>query len=262
MKPEIGFMGQLTTKNILDDINFAVENKFDWFEIGLDWKQNYNLKPEIINKIKTISKKYNLRLIVHTAFYLPTSTMLPEIKKGVINTVRGAVILAKKVGADRLTIHPGYREMPAPAIKLCYESLIENLKKIVEIGKEYGIKICLENFNNNTNLMCVEQKDFLKVLNSVKGLKATLDLGHANTTEIKPPEYFKNVKNFVMDMHVHDNNGKFDEHVCLKEGNIDFKKLFSECKKAGYKGPFILELFPYENILKGKNILLDFWEKA
>lgn len=31
MKPEIGFMGQLDTKDILDDISFAVENGFDWF---------------------------------------------------------------------------------------------------------------------------------------------------------------------------------------------------------------------------------------
>ncbi len=262
MKTEIGFMGQLTTKNILDDINFAVENNFDWFEIGLDWKQNYNLKPETIKKIKTISRRHNLKLIVHTAFYLPTSAMLPEIKEGLIKNVKKAVILAKKVGANRLTIHPGYREMPGPAIKLCYESLIENLKKIVEIGTKYDVNICLENFDKSIYLLCIELDEFLKVLNSVKGLKATLDIGHANTTDIKPPEYFRNVKNFVMDMHVHDNKGEFDGHRCLGEGNIDFKKLFSECKKAGYNGPFILELFPHENILKGKKILSDFWQKS
>lgn len=261
MKPEIGFMGQLATENVLDDLNFAVKNNFDWFEIALDWKQNFNLKPEIIKKIKQISKKYNLKLIVHTAFYLPTSTMLPEIKKGVIDNVRKAIILSKKVGADRLTIHPGYREMPEPAIKLCYESLIENLKKIVEIGKKYKVNVCLENFDKKTHLLCAELEDFLNVLNSVKGLKVTLDIGYANTTDIKAPEYFRKVRSFVMDMHIHDNAGEFDEHKCLGEGNIDFIKLFSECKKTNYKDPFILELFPYDNILKGKKILSDFWNR-
>jgi len=262
MKPEIGFMGQLSTENILDDLDFAVKNDFNWFEIGLDWKQNYNLKPEVIEKIRDTSKNYGIRLIVHTAFYLPTSTMLPEIKKGVIENVKNGIILANKIGSDRLTIHPGYREMPEPAIKLCYESLVENLKSIVEIGKRYDVNICLENFDKSAYVLCAELKDFLNVLNSVEGLKATLDIGHANTTDIKPAEYFNGVKNFVMDMHVHDNNGELDEHKCLREGNINYQKLFFECKKAKYTGPFILELFPYENILKGKKILSDFWEKS
>lgn len=259
MKPEIGFMGQLSTKNILDDLKFAAENDFNWFEIALDWKQNYNLKPQ---DIKEISKKYRIKLIVHTAFYLPTSTMLPEIRKGVVENVEKAIILANKIEADRLTIHPGYREMPGPAIKLCYESLIRNLKEIVKIGKQHKVNICLENFDNNLCLLCIELKDFLGVLNSIEGLKATLDIGHANTTQVKPPEYFNGIKDFIMDMHVHDNNGKFDEHKCLIEGNINFKKLFSECKKARYSGPFILELFPYGNILKGKKLFLEEWNKV
>lgn len=262
MKPEIGFMNQLTTKNILDDLNFAVENDFDWFEIGLDWKQNLNLNSETVKQIKKISEENKIRLIVHTAWYLPTSTIIPEIRKGVMLNVKKAILLAKKVGSDRITIHPGYREMPAPAMKLCYESLTNNLREIVKIGKQYDVNVCLENWDNSEHLLCNNFENFLSVLNSVKGIKATLDIGHANTTEKSVLEYFESTKDFIMDMHVHDNNGKRDEHKCLGEGNIDFKKLFSECKKYGYFGPFVLEIFPYENILKGKKILSDFWQKA
>jgi len=262
MKPEIGFMNQLTTKNILDDLNFAVENDFDWFEIGLDWIQNFNLSSKKIGEIKRISGENNIRLIVHTAWYLPTSTVLPEIRKGLILNVRKAIILAKKVGSDRITIHPGYREMPRPAVQLCYESLINNLKEITKIGKKYDVNVCFENWDNQGHLLCNNLGDFLNVLNSVDGIKATLDIGHANTTKNSVLEYFKSTKNLVMDMHSHDNNGKTDQHRCLGEGNIDFKKLFSECKKTKYFGPFILEIFPYENILKGKRILSDLWEKS
>lgn len=261
MKPEIGFMNQLSTNDILDDVWFAVKNNFDWFEIGLDWQQNYSLSPQIIKEIKQISKKHNLRLIVHTAFYLPVSTLLPDLRRGVIENAEKAIILAKKVGADRLTIHSGYREMPKPAIGLCYQSLIDNLVEIVKIGKKYGVYICLENSDKLPNLLCVEMKDFLNVLNSVRGLKVTLDVGHSNTASTKPAQYFKNVRNFIMNMHIHDNMGETDEHKCLGRGNIDFKKLFSECKRTGYKGPFILELFPYKDILKGKEVLSNIWEK-
>jgi len=60
-----------------------------------------------------------------------------------------------------MTIHPGYRKMPGPVISLCYNSLIENLKKIIKIANEYKIKICLENLDKNIYFLCVELKDFI-----------------------------------------------------------------------------------------------------
>ena len=262
MKPEIGFMNQLATKNVLTDLRFAAKHNFDWFEIDLDWKQNFNLKPETIRQIKKIAEESDVRLIVHAAGPLPISTLLPEIRRAVILNLKKAIVLAQKVGADRVTVHAGFRELPGQAAKLSYRSLIKNLREVVRIGKQHSINICLENFDANPFFLCFELEDFLNVLNSVKGLKATFDVGHANTTKTKPHKYFRAVKDFVMDMHVHDNNGRADEHKCIGQGNIDFKKLFSECKKAGYFGPFILEVFPYKNILKSRKLLLDFWSEA
>jgi sugar phosphate isomerase/epimerase len=249
MKPGIGFMNMLTTQNILDDLNFAVENGFDWFEIARDFPQ-----------IKETSKSNGLGLIVHMPSYLPTSTRLPELKKGVIDYAKNGIIFAKNIGSDRITLHTGFAEMGTT--EMFYDSLIKNLKTIVKIGERYGVNICLENFDNKPTALCIEMKDYLNVLNSVEGLKSTMDVGHANTTQIKPHEYFASVKDFVMNMHIHDNNGKRDEHKCIGEGNIDYKKLFSECKEANYSGPFTLELFPYDNALKGKNRFYDLWGKS
>jgi sugar phosphate isomerase/epimerase len=242
-KPEIGFLGLLSTEDILEDLYFAIKNEFDYFEIALDWKQNYNLNSKVIERIRDISINQGINLIVHTPYYLPTSTLLPEIKNGVLENVRKAITLAEDVKSDRLTIHPGFQEMPGPAIKYCYNSLIETLQEIVEIGKKHNVNICLENFVKP--MLCSELKDYLYVLNSVKGLMATLDVGHANITNTKPSKFFKKTKNIVMDIHIHDNMGKRDEHKCLGEGTIDFQEFFSECKRAMYYGPFILELFLY-----------------
>ena len=261
-KPEIGVMGQLTTKNILDDLDFVIKNDFQWFEIGLDWVQNFNLSDKTINEIKKRAEESNVKLIIHTAWYLPTSSLLPEIKKGVIKNIKKAIVLADKVGSDRLTIHPGYREMPDPALELTYSSLIDNLNKIVKNTKKYKVNICLENLDNMASYLCYNVKDYLRVLRAVRGLKTTLDIGHANTTETKPVEYLDNVKETILNMHVHDNNGKNDEHKCIGEGNIDFIKLFKKCKEIDYYGPFILELFPYGNILRGKEEFLKIWNNV
>ena len=213
-------------------------------------------------KIKNNSKENNISLIVHTPWYLQTCAIIPEIAKAVIKVVKKGIILATKINADRVTVHPGFREMPRPALSKSYEALIRNLKEIVKLGKKYGVMIGLENFDKNPYLMCTEVEDLLKVVNSVEGLKVVFDIGHANTTDLKPIEYFKKVKDFVIDMHMYDNDGKTDQHVLIGEGNIDFKALLRECKESRYYGPFILELFPYENILKGKKRLLELWNQS
>ena len=261
MKPKIGFMGQLTTENVLDDINFAIENGFDYFEIGLDWEQNFNLKQETIKQIKNKSEKNDLSLIVHTPWYLPTCSIIPEIARAVIKVAKKGIVLATKVNADRITIHPGFREMPTPALHKSYAALIKNLREIVKFGKERGIMVGLENLDKDPYLMCIEAEELLKVVNSVDGLKIVLDIGHTNTTSLKPVEYFRKVREFVIDMHMHDNDGKIDQHILIGEGNIDFKALLKECKNLKYNGPFILELFPYKNILKGKERLINIWNR-
>ncbi len=262
MKPQIGLMGQLTTKDLLDDLDFAIKNDFNWFELALDWPQNFNLSNKTVLKIKKRSKKNNIKLIVHTPFYLPTSTLLPEIREGLFKNVKKAIELATKLDSDRITIHPGYREMPSVVIEKTYSSLVSNLKKIVKMGSKNNVYICLENLDVWGNNLCSSYSDYTKVLESVPNIKATLDIGHTNTGDKNPVDFFKSVEDKLMDMHIHDNDGSKDQHNLMGEGNIDFIKLFKACKKANYKGPFILELFPYENIKKGKKRLKKAWHKA
>lgn len=261
-KLRLGFMGQLTTQNILDDIDFAIKNDFTAFEIGLDWIQNFDLKDDVVKEIREKAESADLFLITHTPWYLPTASVIPEIQDAVFKVVSKGILLAEKVNSDRITVHPGFREMPKPAMDKCYEALISTLKKIVEFGKKHNVKIGLENLDKNGSLMCFEVEDLLRVVDSVEGLNITLDIGHTFTTDVSPTDYYKKVKDFVIDVHVHDNDGKVDEHKCIGDGKIDFKPIFQEFKANNYNGPFILEVFPYENILRGKERFLDIWKRA
>jgi len=259
-KLRLGFMGQLTTQNVLDDVDFAINNDFTAFEIGLDWIQNFNLKDKIIKEIKEKAESADLFLITHTPWYLPTASVIPEIQDAIFKVVSKDILLAEKVNSDRITIHPGYREMPKPAMDKCFEALISTMKKIVKFGEEHNVKVGLENLDKNDYLMCFEVKDLLRVVNAVEGLNVVLDIGHTFTTDFSPTDYYKEVKDFVIDVHVHDNDGKIDEHKCIGDGKIDFKSLFQKFKVNNYNGPFILELFPYKNILKGKERFLKIWK--
>jgi len=255
IKAKIGFIGSIR-ENILKDLDFAIENKFDYYEVGSIAK-DYHLKPEVIRQIRKISKENNISLTLHIPFFLPIASLIPEISAASIKFVQKEIILANKIGAKKITIHSGREEGLSKKIVVeQFRILIKNLKMITRFGKKSGIKIGLENAG-----ICENANDLLNVINSVKGLGIVFDSGHANLSNLEPIKYFKKVKQSVISTHFHDNDGKSDQHVLLGEGNIDFKGLLKECKNSNYYGPFILELFPRENVLKGRKRFLKLWNQ-
>lgn len=262
MKPEIGFVGLLTTQDVRDDIRFALENGFSWFELALDWPQGFDLSQRTLEEIGRTCSQCGLKLVVHTGYYLPTACPIPEIREAVAANLTRAIELAVRVGSDRITVHPGIQDLPQSAAEVCIQSLVANLRQAVDIGQRYGVCFCLENFPSEGHALCANLEEFQRVLSSIWGIGVTLDVGHANTTGQSPEEYFTVLRSLIKNMHIHDNSGKVDEHKCPGEGSVDFSVLLSQCKAAGYKGPFMLELFPHENILKGKETFLRFWEQG
>lgn len=264
IKPKIGFIGS-DRQNILKDLNFAIRNGFDYYEIQavreLTTGENFNLKPEIINQSKRISKENNISLILHASHFKDLCSITPEISKTALKFAKRDVSLANQIGAKQVTIHAGHRDLPEKKTIIAknFKVVVENLKEVIKLGRVYGVKIGLENAFSNG--LCREVKNLLRVANSVKGLKVVFDIGHANIINLNPIDYFKKIKNLVINIHIHDNDGKSDQHALIGEGNINFKEFLRECKNSNYYGPFILELFPHKNVLKGKERFLNLWNQ-
>jgi len=263
-KVKIGFIGS-DRQNILKDFNFAIKNGFDYYEIQAakesEMNRNFDLQSGIIKQARKISKENNISLILHASYFKSLCSINHKISKEAFKFLRKEILLARKIGAKQITIHGGELTNESTITKN-FEFIIEieNLKEIIKLGKKYGIKIGLEN-SFTSGKLCRTPEDLLKVVNSVKGLGITFDIGHANLINLDPIKYFKKVKNFVIDMHIHDNNGRSDQHRLIGEGNIDFKKFLKECKNSDYYGPFIFEVFPRKNVLKCREKFFDVWNQ-
>ena len=62
IKPKIGFIG-MNRQNILEDLYFAVENGFDYYEIqAAESGKGLNLETRIIKEVKKIFSKNNITL--------------------------------------------------------------------------------------------------------------------------------------------------------------------------------------------------------
>jgi len=254
-KPKIGFIG-VDRLNILKDLNFAADNGFEYYEVAS--RKIFNLKPEIIKKAKWISERYNISLNFHIPYFLEISSYIPGISEIVLKFAKKEIVLANKCGAKIITIHSGYKEA---VLDENFKVLIRNLREIIRLGRKHGVEIGLENSTFKGGGLCANPEEMLKAFNSLKDLKMVFDIGHANTTGLDVIKYFKKVKDHIINIHIHDNNGEEDQHLLIGEGNINFKKFLKECKKSNYYGPFILEVFPYENVLKSREIFLNIWNQ-
>ena len=127
-------------------------------------------------------------------------------------------------------------------------------------AKKYGIRLSMENDDKSSDYPMWNLNEINKIYERIPDLKFTFDIGHANTGDNNVLDYYNKLKKYIDVIHIHNNTGK-DSHGGLMEGDIDYKKIIPIIKKTLKNPIFILELFPYEKIIKNREIFLEFLNK-
>lgn len=143
-----------------------------------------------------------------------------------IEKVKDAILLANKIGAKKLIVHPGeYRE------KLDKKRMMENLEEINEDCEQHGIRMLIENlpFVSDYQIFCsgATPNEIKEIVKKVK-CGFVLDFSHAYHASISLK---KDYKKFILDFmklkpehfHLYDSqaNQEKDLHLPLGEGGLD-----------------------------------------
>ncbi|MBT7403034.1 hypothetical protein HN777_04570 [Candidatus Woesearchaeota archaeon] len=141
-----------------------------------------------------------------------------------------------------------------------YGSHPDELKKIVQDSRKEMVKKLTDPFIER-NGEKIKNPDFHANLSESKAkemaarhIKATFDIGHANTWQKyfkgKPKEFKKwlidqvselNKEGVLGHVHVTDNFGYYDEHLSPGQGNVPVEEFVKQLKKSGYKGQITVE---------------------
>lgn len=115
---------------------------------------------------------------------------------------------------------------------------LKRIKQITNYAKEIGVKIAFENVN--------ESKYVEYVLDRIKddNVGLCLDSGHYHCFSMDKFDFTK-YKNRIFAVHLHDNNGKEDEHKIPGDGSLDWSNFLKHLKNCNYNGPITLELIYY-----------------
>lgn len=169
-----------------------------------------------------------------------------------LERLRIAMRLAARFGVKTITIHTGNGSAVYPGYTSAeyHEAIIRSLRELLPLAHELDQIICIENiwFETNTPAQLL---DILEQVND-DHVGICYDSGHANLMardrgfeeshpkkafkEIGPVPYDEHILEkllpHVVNCHLHDNNGQYDQHRLPGDGDIDWVKVMGLLKQA------------------------------
>lgn len=263
---ELGFSSlSLFMKSLEEILDIATKDGFNLIEIlceGPYWprnllsQENSSIKRidgydvRLNNMDLEIFESYDIKVMLHSpTIDLNPASMNEGIRKETERQTKEALDLANKIGAIAITTHPGIIHRKEERIRnLAIRFAIDTLSQCQNYAEDLGVTFSIENMPNKQKFLANSPEEHRYIVEQV-GSSATIDWGHANTYE-NPNEYLliDNISYF----HLNDNMGKKDSHIPLGEGSADFSYNFLKNVKRG-----IIELNSYEDVLKGKEYLIN-----
>ncbi len=225
-----------------------------------------SMHPEIrdFSPLFRFKKKVDVNFIVHgffppakNPFFINLASQNNERLRASMDFVRNSIDFCRKIDAKIYSMHGGYlfdwsENFPKGSRTIlpgvfdhdsAFEGLMKNVQVVADYASENGIKIAIENcgvveYKGKVMSLLHDKEEFKTLFKHVrnKNLGLLIDTGHlrksSNRLGFSYSGFIKAMQNKVFELHVHQNNGKEDQHLPLKDASWlkDFDK--SALKKA------------------------------
>lgn len=137
---------------------------------------------------------------------------------------RRAFSIARRFGARYLVLHPNApyqgEDRMRPEAK---EASFRHICMISRWAKEYGVPLCVENMGyGNPQEQLFDMKEYLEILERAQDVYSLIDVGKLHLAGWDLEMLTKALGNRVMAYHLHDNNGRDDQHLQIGAGSFDW----------------------------------------
>ncbi len=151
-----------------------------------------------------------------------------------------------------------FRAIEFAAILRCPYIVVHPVRGTVEENIRYygkfrgsGILIAIENMESDKEISRHSEINEI-IASNPEGLRALFDTGHANLLGLDLKEEIMGYKDNLIGLHIHDNDGRSDQHLIPFMGNIDWRSFISGLREIGYKG-----LLTYEAMYYSRNLSIN-----
>ena len=158
------------------------------------------------------------------------------------------------LGCKYWVIHPimpfGIDDITSGHQKETWDINLAFMKSLLKTAKEYGVTICVENTPFGQFSLASPQQ-ILSLVEEMNDdyFKVCLDTGHVTMAgDWSVGESVRRLADNIKVLHVHDNDGKADQHLPIYDGIIDWQDFAAALKEVNFDGVLSVEVVPKETL--------------
>jgi sugar phosphate isomerase/epimerase len=228
----------------------SISKRFELWEILSEGEDRLEL---IKDDVRYGRDSLDMRFQVHAPLSdVNIGSVHEPMRVAAVDEIKQAIMMCRQLEIPLVTIHPGFVQGIAFLNKArALEKTKESVKEIAAYATDQSVTVVVENLPANINATCTQADELLEAIEG-SGLGICFDMGHANTAGqmdelLRLVDRFKNV-------HLHNNDGQWDQHNRVDDGSADVLKVVSVLKSS-YRGNIIIESTDLESGEQSKRVL-------
>ena len=212
-----------------DLLDLFITNHFQP-EIGLEGNCLWEQEVDAFKKIAAKFQSRNLQCTLHAPFHdLVPGGFDSRIIDLSREKLHRAFALIQVFKPQSIVCHLGFEENKHGAhVERWLETSVATWSGLIKIAESAGTRVMFENTYETTPSV---HKQLFEALES-KNIGFCMDTGHLMAfagTSWQP--WLAELEPWLGQLHLHDNNGKGDDHIAVGEGVFDFHALFQHLQK-------------------------------
>jgi len=238
--------------SVEDFLNFASKLGVSILELKLDRCELLSTlsKTDKVLDIRNLTNSYDFKFFVHAPnIDINLASVNSFIRSASKKAILKAVAFAAELDARLLVSHVGRlsRDYPQKLVGKAMKNAIDSLRNINQFSNDVDMVFTIENDHKSNDYVLAGYPEQINLLIENIGCKLTFDVGHANTIG-KIEDFMKLLGKSIVNVHLHDNNGREDEHLPVGKGSTDFAGVFKKVKEWRRQIPLIIECHSFAGL--------------
>lgn len=236
-----------------DYLAYIRQNKFN-LELYFPSSSLDSLKPgDLEQMMKDLD--YCPSLSIHAPFMdMSPGAVDAKVRAVTLERFSRIMEIAEILSPKAIVFHSGYEKWRyAHRVDIWLEGSLITWQPIIEKATRQGTRIAIENIfeDEPSNLVALMDKLYSE------NFGICFDTGHCNLFSRVPlEEWLETLTPYIFELHLHDNDKSFDQHLPIGDGTFNFTTLFSELE--GNNCIHTIEAHTPENVIRSIERLKEY----
>ncbi len=217
-------------------------------EIGFDCFALDSFRKEDFLKVAGMLRDEGLTITFHAPFYdLRPGAVDRRIREVTVERLNQVFELVPYFKPESIVCHPSFdSRYYVSNDDLWLENSRDTWMRFLAMADGMDTVIVLENvYENNPEIL----NRLINSLNKFDNIRFCFDTGHFNAFSNVPlEEWMESLGTCIGEIHLHDNDGRTDEHAPVGEGNFPFRRFFEFLSENDIRPIITIEPHTEENL--------------